>query len=91
MRLAASDHPGPINIGNPREVTILQLAELIKELVGADVPITFVDRPEDDPNVRRPDIALAQEVLGWEPRIGLEEGLRMTIAWFAARAAPVTV
>jgi dTDP-glucose 4,6-dehydratase len=87
LRLAASGHPGPVNIGNPTEVTMLALAELIRDLAGSDSPVEFVPRPEDDPMVRCPDIALARRVLGWEPRVPLEDGLRRTIAWFAEQQA----
>jgi dTDP-glucose 4,6-dehydratase len=86
VRLARSDHPGPMNIGNPREVTILELAQIIKDLARSSAPITFIDRPEDDPGVRQPDITLARKVIGWEPRIDLEDGLRRTIDWFASSA-----
>jgi dTDP-glucose 4,6-dehydratase len=90
LLLAASGHPGPVNIGNPVEVTMLALAGLIRDLARSDSPISFVERPEDDPTVRCPDISLARRELGWEPRVPLEDGLRRTIAWFAAREpAPV--
>jgi dTDP-glucose 4,6-dehydratase len=84
MRLAHCDHPGPMNIGNPHEVSILELAETIRDLCGSSSPITFIPRPEDDPTVRQPDIALARDVLGWEPKVPLDEGLRRTIGWFRA-------
>jgi dTDP-glucose 4,6-dehydratase len=64
-------------------LTVLQLAEIIRDLTGSRSEITFVPRPEDDPTVRRPDITLARELLGWEPQVPLEEGLERTIAWFA--------
>ena len=79
---AASDHPGPINIGTPHEVSMLQLAQAIKDLCGSSAEISFIPRPEDDPTVRQPDISLAREVLGWEPVVPFEEGLKRTIAWF---------
>jgi dTDP-glucose 4,6-dehydratase len=82
VRMAASDHSGPINIGTPYEVSMLQLAETIKELCGSTSEIRFIPRPEDDPTVRNPDITLAREVLGWEPVVPFEEGLKRTIAWF---------
>jgi dTDP-glucose 4,6-dehydratase len=84
MRLLRSDLEGPVNIGNPHEVSVLQLAETIKRLVGSDSPITFVERPVDDPSVRQPDITLAKRELGWEPVVGFEEGLARTVAWFRA-------
>jgi dTDP-glucose 4,6-dehydratase len=90
VRLARSDHPGPMNIGNPREVSILELAQIIKDLARSSAPITFIDRPEDDPGVRQPDITLARTVIRWEPRIDLEDGLRRTIDWFAASVDRVT-
>ena len=82
IRMAASDHPGPINIGTPHEVSMLQLAATIKDLCGSTAEISFIPRPEDDPTVRQPDITLAREVLGWEPVVPFEEGLKRTIAWF---------
>jgi hypothetical protein len=82
VRMAASDHPGPINIGTPYEVSMLQLAETVRELCGSTSEIRFIERPTDDPEVREPDISLAREVLGWEPVVPFEEGLRRTIAWF---------
>jgi dTDP-glucose 4,6-dehydratase len=80
-RLLNSDHVGPMNLGNPTEVTIAELARLIARLAGSDSAITFEERPVDDPEVRCPDISLAREKLGWAPRVSLEEGLSRTIAW----------
>lgn len=80
-RLLLSDHTDPINIGNPEEVTVLQLAETIREAVGGSSEITFVERPIDDPEVRQPDITKARDLLGWEPHVSLDEGLARTIAW----------
>ena len=82
LRMAASDHPGPINIGTPHEVSILELAETIRRLAGSSSKITFIERPTDDPTVRRPDIALARELLDWKPTTPFEDGLKRTIAWF---------
>jgi dTDP-glucose 4,6-dehydratase len=82
VRLLHSGHPGPVNIGNPHELTVLQLAETIRGLTQSTSEVTFVDRPVDDPGVRQPDITLAREVLGWEPQIPLEQGLRRTVGWF---------
>lgn len=82
FRLLHSREAGPINIGSPHEVTILELARLVRAMTDSMSPIVFVERPVDDPVVRRPDVSLAKEVLGWEPVIGLEEGLRFTIDWF---------
>lgn len=82
LRLAASDVIDPVNIGNPHEVTILDLADTVREVVGVDVPIEFRPRPEDDPKVRCPDISRARELLGWEPTVPLRNGLVRTVAWF---------
>jgi dTDP-glucose 4,6-dehydratase len=81
-RLLVSTLSGPVNIGNPREASVLELAEMIVRLCGSTSPIHFIDRPIDDPTVRRPDITLARTALGWEPKVGLEEGLRLTIDYF---------
>src|SRR5213078_1013553 len=82
VRLLRSDHPGPMNIGNPRELTVLELAEYIRDLIGSTSEIQFIARPQDDPMVRQPDITLAQEVLGWSPSVALDDGLKRTIDWF---------
>jgi len=71
-----------MNIGNPHELTVLELAERIRDLVGGSSEIRFVDRPQDDPMVRQPDITLASEVLSWKPQVALDDGLRRTIDWF---------
>lgn len=84
MRMLGSGHPGPVNLGNPHEVSVLDLALTVARLCRSTSEVTFVPRPEDDPLVRRPDISLARSVLGWEPEVGLEEGLTRTIAWFQA-------
>ncbi len=83
MRLVRSDLEGPVNIGNPHEVSILYLAETIKRLTKSDSEIVFIERPVDDPSIRQPDITLAKRELGWEPKIGFEDGLERTLAWFA--------
>jgi dTDP-glucose 4,6-dehydratase len=72
---------GPVNVGNPEEVTVLQLAERIRLLAGSDSPIVFRGRPEDDPERRCPDIRLPQALFGWSPRVTLSEGLARTVAW----------
>lgn len=84
LRLMATEDEfiGPVNIGNPGEFTILQLAEKIIELTGSHSKIVYIPLPSDDPMQRKPDISLAQEKLGWQPKIGLDEGLRKTIAYF---------
>ena len=81
-RLLMSDQTGPVNIGNPEEVTILELAERIKTLTRSRSRIVFKPLPQDDPHVRRPDIALARAKLRWSPKVGLAEGLRKTIPYF---------
>ncbi|MBV9485388.1 MAG: SDR family oxidoreductase [Frankiaceae bacterium] len=84
VRLLRSGHAGPMNIGNPHEVSMLDLATQIRELCESASEIVFIPRPEDDPTIRQPDISLADEVLGWEPKVDLHEGLRHTIAYFRA-------
>ncbi|WP_310962208.1 UDP-glucuronic acid decarboxylase family protein [Nocardioides terrisoli] len=84
-RFARSDHSGPMNIGNPSEISMLDLAEWIRDLAGSSSQIVFIDRPVDDPGVRRPDIALAGRELGWEPVVPVEQGLLRTIEWFRSR------
>jgi dTDP-glucose 4,6-dehydratase len=81
-RLLHSKYQEPVNVGNPHELTILEFASAVQRLVGSDVPIVKKALPEDDPKVRRPDITRAKELLGWEPRIPFDEGMRRTIAWF---------
>lgn len=87
LHLLVGDHTGPINIGNPHEVTMNELAELIIRLAGSDSVVEHIARPTDDPQVRKPDITLAREHLGWEPEVTLEEGLTKTIAWFREQLA----
>jgi dTDP-glucose 4,6-dehydratase len=86
VRLLHSDETMPINLGNSDEMTILEFAHKVLELTGSSSPITFIKptdaRTADDPKVRCPDIGKAQRVLGWEPQVGLEEGLRQTVAYF---------
>ncbi len=74
----------PVNIGNPNEMTVLAMAELIKELTGSSSDIKFTERPVDDPTQRRPDIGRAQKLLGWKPLVDVRDGLRRTIDWFRA-------
>jgi dTDP-glucose 4,6-dehydratase len=80
LRLVESDYHLPVNIGNPSEFTILELAEVVLRLTGSSSQVIYEALPQDDPMVRRPDISLARELLGWEPTIELEEGLRQTLA-----------
>jgi dTDP-glucose 4,6-dehydratase len=85
-RLMMSDERYPVNLGNPRELTILEFAEKIREMTGSKSEIEFQELPEDDPKQRKPDIAKARAVLGWEPRVELEDGLRRTVEYFQAQA-----
>jgi dTDP-glucose 4,6-dehydratase len=90
LLLAAGGIAGPVNIGNPDEATVGEIAARIISLAGSSSPIRYVPRPPDDPTSRKPDITLARTVLGFEPRIGWREGLTETIAWFrSVLAAPV--
>jgi dTDP-glucose 4,6-dehydratase len=84
VRMLRSAHPGPVNLGNPAELSVLELAETVRRMTGSQSEITFVPRPQDDPKVRQPRIELAADVLGWKPEIGLADGLERTIAWFRA-------
>jgi dTDP-glucose 4,6-dehydratase len=86
-RLLRSGFSDPVNIGNPEEMTIRAFAEAVQRAVGSACPIEPRPLPEDDPRVRRPDIGRAKQVLGWEPAVGFEEGLRRTIPWYRARLA----
>ncbi|WP_282796435.1 NAD-dependent epimerase/dehydratase family protein [Streptomyces sp. CC224B] len=91
--LAAAAHGmrGPVNIGNPTETTMLDLARFVIRLTGSRSDVRFIERPADDPAVRCPDITLARDKLGWEPQVSAEEGLRRTIDWFRSaqsREAP---
>jgi len=82
-RLLFSDEVEPVNIGNPGEFTIKAFAELVNALTGNTAGVVYKDlRTQDDPQVRQPDISKARRILGWEPQISLEEGLRRTIPWF---------
>ena len=88
-RLLMSHEVGPVNLGYPQEITILQFARKVLEVTGSSSGIIFVHprdaRVRDDPQVRRPDISKARRVLGWEPRVSLEEGLRRTVQWFRGK------
>jgi dTDP-glucose 4,6-dehydratase len=86
-RLMQSDERYPVNLGNPREMTILEFAEHIRAMTGAKSEIVFEPLPEDDPKQRRPDITKAKSILGWEPRVPLEDGLRETVAYFQGLSA----
>lgn len=82
IRLMNGDHPGPINIGNPNEFTMLELAEQVIDLTGSSSKISHLPLPQDDPKQRQPDISLAKAELDWEPKTELREGLTATIAYF---------
>jgi dTDP-glucose 4,6-dehydratase len=77
-----SDLADPVNIGNPQEMTVLEMAEEIRRITGSKSRIVFAQLPEDDPKVRQPDITLAKEKLDWEPQVDVREALRLTIDWF---------
>ncbi|HET8732855.1 MAG TPA: UDP-glucuronic acid decarboxylase family protein [Anaeromyxobacteraceae bacterium] len=81
-RLLRSTEPDPVNIGNPHEMTILEFARSVQRLCGKDVPIVHRPLPQDDPRVRQPDITRARTLLGWEPRVGFDDGMRRSIEWF---------
>ncbi|HEU5309748.1 MAG TPA: SDR family NAD-dependent epimerase/dehydratase, partial [Acidimicrobiia bacterium] len=82
LALLDSDHVGPMNIGNPDEFTMLELAELVLEVTGSTSDLAFEPLPADDPRQRRPDIGLAERVLDWHPRVALREGLARTHDWY---------
>jgi dTDP-glucose 4,6-dehydratase len=82
LRLAKSDEHLPVNIGNPREVTILECAKLVLKITGSESRIRYEPLPQDDPKLRRPDITKARQLLGWEPKIDLDAGLRLSLEYF---------
>lgn len=84
-RLMMSDTEMPVNIGNPREMTMLQFAEAVIKATGSKSKLVFKPLPQDDPKQRQPDITRARKILGWEPKVGLDEGLKKTIEYFGAR------
>jgi dTDP-glucose 4,6-dehydratase len=79
IRLAESGFHHPVNLGNPDEFTLLELAHAVIDVTGSRSEIVHEALPEDDPQVRQPDISLAREILGWEPKVTLREGLRRTL------------
>jgi dTDP-glucose 4,6-dehydratase len=83
VALLDCDYVGPVNIGNPDEFTVLELAQAVLEMTGSKSDIVFEPLPTDDPTQRRPDISLAAKVMGWRPEVALREGLERTIPWFA--------
>ena len=82
FRLSQSDERYPVNVGNPREMTILEFAEHIRKMTGTKSKLVYKPLPEDDPKQRKPDITKAKKLLGWEPKVPLEEGLRETVEYF---------
>ena len=84
-RLLHSSYAEPVNVGTPHELSMLEFARWVRDAVGSECQIVFRPLPEDDPRVRRPDISRAREVLGWEPKVPFDEGMRRTIAWFKER------
>ncbi|PZR52184.1 SDR family NAD-dependent epimerase/dehydratase [Xylanimonas oleitrophica] len=82
LRFASTDDPGPVNLGNPEELTVRQIARDVIEATGSTSPLEQIDLPADDPKVRCPDISRARELLGWEPKVRWREGLQRTVAWF---------
>ena len=82
IALSHSDFPGPVNIGNPEELTVLRIAELIRDLAGSDSAIEFIPAATDDPRQRCPDVTLARDRLGWSPTIDYGRGLAATVEWF---------
>ena len=87
MRLARSDEHLPVNIGNPNEFTVLQCAETVLKVTGSKSRIRFEPLPPDDPKQRRPDITKARTLLGWEPQVSLEEGLKLSLDYFREAVA----
>ena len=87
LRLARSELAGPVNIGNPKEFTILECAELVLKVTGSKSKIIYEPLPQDDPKQRRPDITQAKELLGWEPKIDLETGLGLSLDYFRGAVA----
>lgn len=88
LRLTASDVAGPVNVGNPHEVTVAELAEIVCGAAQSESTIEHIPLPEDDPARRCPDIALAERLLGWRPTVSLDDGLARTIAWFRSARQP---
>ena len=86
-RLFSSDRTEPTNIGSPDEFTIKELAQIVLEETGSESPIESLPLPEDDPKVRQPDISIAREVLGWQPKVGIREGIRRTLPFFEQELA----
>jgi dTDP-glucose 4,6-dehydratase len=87
LRLLASSENDPVNIGNPHEMTIEEIARTIIRMTGSKSRLVYRPLPEDDPKVRQPDITRARTLLGWEPKVGLEEGLSKTLEYFRKKVA----
>jgi dTDP-glucose 4,6-dehydratase len=87
LQLLESDYTDPVNIGNPEEVTVRQLAEAIRDIAGSHADIVCTPRPVDDPEVRRPDLTVATRELGWAPTVSLRDGLERTVAWYREQRA----
>jgi dTDP-glucose 4,6-dehydratase len=87
VRLGSSEEHEPVNLGNPVELTILEFADRIRRLLGSNLDVVFRPLPEDDPRKRRPDISKAKRILGWEPKVSLEDGLRQTVEYFRSAQA----
>jgi dTDP-glucose 4,6-dehydratase len=86
LALPGGDHSGPVNIGNPLELSVRRLAEEVCVITGADSPIRFIEAAVDDSRQRCPDITVGGRELGWQPKVSLREGLRRTVDWFAGSA-----
>ena len=85
LRLMHSTETRPVNVGNPVEYTVREVAELILEISGSESPLAYEPLPTDDPKQRCPDITRAREVLGWEPHVSARDGIEATLHWFASR------
>jgi dTDP-glucose 4,6-dehydratase len=85
LALLESGHPGPVNIGGTEELTVLDIADVVRRITGGASTVVHIDLPEGDPRQRRPDTTLALAVLGWRPEVGLEAGLSETVHWFTQR------
>jgi dTDP-glucose 4,6-dehydratase len=90
FRLMKSTESRPVNIGNPHEMSVLEIARMIIEISGSPSELVFEPLPEDDPKRRCPDITRAKEVLGWEPRTPTRDGLKRTLSWFAERVLKIS-
>ena len=87
VALAKADEHGPVNIGNPSEFTVLECAQIVLQVAGSQSTVVFEPLPQDDPKQRRPDVAKARELLGWEPKVELREGLERSLEYFRAAVA----